>query len=400
MIIENNNEKRSLLSKIGEIIGGIILIGVTGFILAFVGLFMSIFIIRPETMFLIPFLIGIYVLLLLLLSFKWFGWWKRSNGKKVFSGITALIVVAVLVFAIPMIYKQTVEKVDAEVDLHAYMPFEKGTKAVRLDEDSNLKIENRLPILDGATALYPVYAAFAQAVYPERSYHLYNSEVMANMTHLAYENLINGEVDIIFVAGPSKNQLEMAERAGKELKLTPIGKESFVFFVNSKNNVKGLTLDQIKGIYSGEINNWSEVGGKNNTIQAFQRPENSGSQTALQNLMGDTPIMDPPIENVIGLMGGIIDRVSTYQNYRNAIGYTFRYYSTEMVGNNKIRLLEINGVEPTKDTILSGEYPIASDFYAVTAGSENPHIDEFINWILSDQGQEIIEKTGYVLIGK
>ena len=95
-------------------------------------------------------------------------------------------------------------------------------------------------------------------------------------------------------------------------------------------------------------------------------------------------------------MGGIIDEVSAYKNYNNAIGYTFRYYSTQMVKNNKIRLLEINGVEPTVETIRSGDYPITGDIYAITAGSDNPHIDTFIDWILSEQGQEILEKTGYV----
>ena len=140
---------------------------------------------------------------------------------------------------------------------------------------------------------------------------------------------------------------------------------------------------------------WAERG---KTIRAFQRPEDSGSQTALQHFMGDVPIMDPPVEDIASLMGTIIDQVSDYKNYNNAIGYTFRYYSTEMTENNKIRLLSVNGVEPTKETIRSGEYPITNELYAVTAGSDNPHIEEFIEWILSEQGQEIIEKTGYIPI--
>ena len=197
-----------------------------------------------------------------------------------------------------------------------------------------------MPVIDGATALYPIYAAFAQAVYPEKEYQPYDSEVMSNRTGAAYVNLINGRADIIFALGPSAAQLKMAENAGKELKLTPIGKEAFVFFVNSRNPVKNLTEDEIKAIYSGEITNWKDVGGKNDTIRAFQRPENSGSQTALQSFMGKTPIMDPPTEDVASLMGTIIGQVSDYKNHNNAIGYTFRYYSTQMVKNNKIRLLE------------------------------------------------------------
>jgi len=381
------------------LIGNIILIGVLSIILALPLLFFTFLFIPSNMSYIIPLVIALYVFLVALFSFKTFGLMKRTPGKKVFYGVAAAIAVVGLSFAISGLYKQSLDTVgDAEVDLQQYMPFEEGTKAVKLDKPATLKLESELPIVDGATALYPMYAAFAQAIYPEKAYQIYDSEVMSNMTHIAYENLISGKADIIFVAGPSADQIESAKLAGKELKLTPIGKEAFVFFVNSKNRVEDLTMNEIKGIYSGAIINWKEVGGKSKTIRAFQRPEDSGSQTALQNLMDDVPIMDPPVENVIDLMGGIIDQVSAYTNYNNAIGFTFRYYSTEMVRNDDIRLLQVEGIEPTVDTIRSNEYPIASEFYAVTAGSDNPHVDEFIDWILSEQGQEIIEKTGYVSI--
>ena len=386
------------MKKFTVIAGKSIAIIALALTIGFIMLFMSIFIVTPNTFYLIPLLIGIYTISMVLIVFKLFDWMKHRVGKKMFYGVTAVIAIGALAFASTSFYKESLDRVDAEVDLDQYMPFEKGTKAVKLDEPATLQLQDNLPILDGATALYPVYSAFAQAVYPEGRYEVYDGEVMSNMTDVAYSNLIHGEVDVIFVAGPSKHQLQMAEDAGKELQLTPIGKESFVFFVNSKNKVADLTLDEIKGIYSGKITNWKEIGGKKKAIRAFQRPEDSGSQTALQNLMGDTPIMDAPVENVVGLMGGIINEVSTYHNYDNAIGFTYRYYSTQMVQNDKIRLLKINGIEPNVETIRSGEYPITGELYAVTAGSENPHIDELIDWILSEQGQAIIEKTGYVSI--
>lgn len=323
------------------------------------------------------------------------------NYKKQFWVGAAAIIAVSLLFAVPGIYEKTRPVItDGQVNLIEYQPFEKRTKVITLKDPVSLYIEDNLPVIDGATALYPIYAAFAQAVYPEKEYQPYDSEVMSNRTGAAYTNLINGKADIIFVLGPSTTQLNQAENAGKELKLTPIGKEAFVFFVNSKNPVKSLTEDEIKGIYSGEITNWKDVGGKDDLIRAFQRPENSGSQTALQNFMGLTPIMKPPTEDVMSLMGTVIGEVSDYKNHKNAIGYTFRYYSTQMVKNNKIRLLAVGGVEPTVDSIRSGDYPITNEFYAVTAGSDNPHVEAFIEWILSNEGQEIIEKTGYVPVGK
>jgi phosphate transport system substrate-binding protein len=103
-------------------------------------------------------------------------------------------------------------------------------------------------------------------------------------------------------------------------------------------------------------------------------------------------------------MDGIINQVANYRNYKNAIGFSFRYYSTQMVTNNEIRLLALNGVLPTKETIADGTYPITNEFYAVTAspiGEPAPediddNIAAFLNWIRGQQGQKIVELTGYV----
>ena len=348
------------------------------------------------TTFLTPFIVVLYISAGFYFTIRFFALKKQ---KKIIYRVLGVTIALSLIYTIPGLYEKTRATVqDGYLDTYAYAPFSKTSKVVSLSEPSTYKIEDNLPIIDGATALYPVYSGFAKAVYPEKEYDQYDSEVMSNRTDGAYDKLIDGEVDMIFALAPSESQLSRAENQGRELKLTPIGKEAFVFFVNTKNPVKNLTTDEVKGIYSGEITNWKEVGGKDKSIRAFQRPEDSGSQTALQQFMGEVPIMDPPVEDIASLMGTILDQVSDYKNYNNAMGYTFRYYSTEMTKNKRIRLLALNDVEPTIETIRSGTYPITGEFYAITAGSENPHIDEFIEWILSEQGQEIIEKTGYVSV--
>lgn len=302
---------------------------------------------------------------------------------------------------------------DRDSLIYQYEPFAEGTKAVYLDEESTLKFENPSIDMDGATALYPVYSAFAQAVYPQAKYDIYDykynedegyGQVTCTGTIEAYQRLIEGKTDIIFCAAPSKDQLALAEAAGVQLHLTPIGREAFVFFVNSENPVKGLSVEQIQGIYTGEITNWRELGGRNQKIRPYQRAENSGSQSALLRLMEGLPLMEPEKEDRIAGMGGIITEVASYRNHKNAIGFSFRFYSTEMVENEQIRLLALNGIEPTKETIRSGEYPISSNFFAVTASpigepapeENDPELRAFIDWILSEQGQWIIEQTGYV----
>ena len=302
---------------------------------------------------------------------------------------------------------------DRDSLIYQYEPFAEGSKAVYLDEEATLKFEEPSIDMDGATALYPVYSAFVQAVYPEGKYDIYDfkynedegyGQVTCTGTIEAYQRLIEGKTDIIFCAAPSKDQLALAEASGVQLHLTPIGREAFVFFVNSENPVEGLTVEEIQGIYTGEIRNWRELGGKNQRIRPYQRAENSGSQSALLRLMEGLPLMEPEKEDRISGMGGIITQVASYRNHKNAIGFSFRFYSTEMVENEQIRLLALNGIEPTKETIREGSYPISSNFFAVTASpigepapeETNGDLRAFIDWILSEQGQEIIEKTGYV----
>ena len=300
---------------------------------------------------------------------------------------------------------------DRDLLLWQYEPFAPDTKAASLDESSTLTLsEDALLRLDGATALYPVYAGFVQAVYPQGEYPLYAATedgcglVTCSGTVDAYQRLIQGDTDLIFVAAPSQEQLDMAAQAEVELHLTPIGREAFVFFVNSKNPVEGLTVEEVQGIYTGQITNWSQVGGKNQSIRPFQRQENSGSQSALLRLMEGLPLIEPEQEDRVGDMGGIIRDVADYRNYANAIGFSFRFYASEMEANDQIRLLALDGVAPTKETIRDGSYPISDSFYAVTAApigqpdprESDPQLDAFLRWILSEQGQQIIEASGYV----
>jgi len=348
--------------------------------------------------------------------------WKLLKPKIRYISAAAVVGIIVAITAgheLNTAYHNSIERIDEqEVNLSLYDPFRENTLAVSLNEPSTLSLTDNLPRLDGATALYPVYSAFVKAVYPANAvgtdYPVGDTEVIGGRltpakpdedaviactnTDGAYRRLIAGQADIIFVANPSEGQLQMAREAGVELKLTPIGREAFVFFVNARNPVNGLSITDIQRIYSGEVKNWRDFGGNNSKIRAFQRPENSGSQTALIQFMDGKTLITPPTEDVAGGMGGIINRVSSYRNYDNAIGYSFLFYATEMINDEKIKLLELNGIAPTRENVANRTYPYASEFYAVTAGANNPNADIFINWILSEQGQYLIEKTGYTAV--
>lgn len=348
--------------------------------------------------FYVPFIPITTIGLIIITSLAIYGKMKNRKTKISATIFISLCVISVAIYEGYQAYVGSLEIVSTQdVDLSVYQPFAENTKAVSLGEDSTFKIKDKLPKLDGATALYPVYAAFAQAVYPKKDYLLQSGEVVSNQTDGAFNGLIKGEVDIIFMAHPSENQMKLAENKGLKLSLTPIGREAFVFFVHQKNPIEELSIEQIQGIYSGKIKNWKELGGKNKEIRAFQRPEGSGSQSALIRLMKGIPLMDPPSDDIISGMGGIIRETTNYQNRTNAIGYSFRYFSQEMVQNGKIKNIAVEGVLPTKENIRNESYPIVAEFYAITDESNNnPHVHAFIEWMQSEQGQKIVEQTGYV----
>lgn len=281
------------------------------------------------------------------------------------------------------------------IDIQAYLPFEENSKIVNTDSKT-LKLTDNLPRIDGAAALFPVYSAFVNAVYPNTT-KLHDGIFEYNNTPDGYRLLAEKETDIFIGVYPSDEQRAYAEENQTTFEYTPIGTEAFVFFVHKDNPITNLTTEQIKDIYSGKITNWKDVGGKNEKIAAFQRNEGSGSQSMLKRFMGDTPIADAPTEMVNDLMAGIIEQVADYKSKTNSIGFSFRYYVEGIIKNPDIKMISIDGAAPTSENIRNGSYPILTPIYAVTyKENQNGNVDKLLEWILSDEGQYIINETGYV----
>jgi phosphate transport system substrate-binding protein len=262
------------------------------------------------------------------------------------------------------------------------------------------------PKVDASTATQPLATAFIKNFTATQELNGY--ELNYTKTHQAYVKLINDEVDLILVTEPSEEELELAKEAGVELEVIPVVKEGFVFYVNANNKIESLTIEQIQKIYTGEITNWKDVGGEDEEIVAYQRPTNSGSQTGMLSLvMKNLKIMDAPKERLASSMEDIVNLVSSYDNGRNAIGYSYYYYATTMfetidhtVASN-IRLLGVNGVKPNNQTIQDSTYPFTTQYYIVInkADDENSASRILANQMLSPRGQKVAEEAGYVPVG-
>lgn len=283
------------------------------------------------------------------------------------------------------------------IDVSRYLPHEEDSDLARID--SSLKLTDNLPILDGAAALVPVYASIINAVYPVGSVtyeggkfsddNFYgenfseDSKMQYKNTVRGYQAIVDGTTDILFCAAPSAEQKQYAEDKGVELVYVPVGLEAFVFFVNKNNPVDNLTVEQVRDIYGGKYKNWADVGGADRVINPVTRMQGSGSQSAMDAFMGGREIAP---KSPLAFTGG-------------SIGFSFRYYMDGIVGNEEVKMLSLGGVYPSAENIRNASYPVVAQFYAIyRADNENKNIPVLIDWILSDEGQSLIEKSGYVRI--
>ena len=300
-------------------------------------------------------------------------------------------------------YLNSIRLVDnSNINTFEYLPFKEGSKVAKLDDSSSLRFSalEYLPKVDGAAALFPMYSSFVNAVYPPSIPELNRRDGCFYFTNTieSAKRLFAGERDVVFGvdAKPYANYDENPD----DIVNFPIGREGFVFFTNVQNKVDSLTQEQLRGIYSGKITSWAEVGGDNMEIRPYRRNRGSGSEQGLENFMKGEKIVNPPKdEYYFSLMSGIISAVSDYHNHPGAIAYSYHYYASALMKDNNIKLLAVDGIAPNKDTIGDSSYPLTNDFYA------NTRIDKYegntkrlIDWVLSSQGQELVEKSGYAPI--
>ncbi len=275
------------------------------------------------------------------------------------------------------------------IDVSRNLPFDGDSRIVHRKAEPTL--EGDLPVLDCAAALFPMVSAFTEALYPEESV-VYDREsgefdpasaLQFHNTVRGFNALVDGTVDVFFSSYPSAEQLASAEEAGVELVFVPIGKEAFVFLVNRKNPVGSLTQEELRGLFTGKYTNWKQVGGADRPVHPIKRIAGSGSQGTLQAFLHGEEVYTNPL----GFMGA-------------SIGYSFRWYTTEVVKEGNVRILSVDGVYPDEETITDGTYPLTTCFYAMyRKENEKENVRILLDYILSEEGQTLIGESGYCGIG-
>ncbi len=216
-----------------------------------------------------------------------------------------------------------------------------------------------------------------------------------------YNALVDGTFDIILAYEPSAQAKDYAAEKDFTWEMTPIGIDALVFITGKDNPIETLTREQIAQIYNGKLTNWSQVGGADKAIVPYLRNTDSGSHT-LFDLFFDLENTDAVSkEYVVGSMIGLLQAIANYQGKDEALGYTVYYYLTNMEASTleTSKLLAVDGVMPSNQTIASGEYPLSNQFYAVIPADtpENSPTRILYDWICSRQGRQIAEQENYVV---
>ena len=224
----------------------------------------------------------------------------------------------------------------------------------------------------------------------------FNEKTNASGTHGAYMSLIKKQSDLILVARePSNDELDTLTAEGVALSITPIAYDAFIFITNLNNPVKSLTTNQIKEIYKGNVTIWKEVGGKDSPINPYVRDANSGSQELMESLVMKG---EPMADWSEAILSGMAGPFSTLRHDENGLCYTVYYYKEQMVRDQVVKHIAVDGVYPDKKTIRNHSYPYTTAVYAVVRKDleRSSMAFKIYEALQTEGGKRIVDKSGYI----
>ena len=194
--------------------------------------------------------------------------------------------------------------------------------------------------------------------------------------------------------GASSRELSAGEiSAHPDLVVNTIAIDCIALVVNPSNNLSNasLTLGQIRDIFSGKIINYKELGGPDRRIVLVEREDGSGTRSMFESMvMNNTEVSDAALQKPAS--GAIRFTVSENEN---AIGYVGIGYL-----DGSIKPVAINGVLPSEESVRANTYPLSRNLYLITKGQPTGVAKEFIDYLLSDEGQEIVKEEGFIKLKK
>jgi len=205
--------------------------------------------------------------------------------------------------------------------------------------------------------------------------------------------LINGTTEIAESSRPMKDKEkeEVKAKRGNEVLELPVAVDGLAVYVHESNPVSELTLQQIKAIYTGQIKNWKEVGGRDDRILLYSRENNSGTYAYFKEHVLENADFHPTAQTLPGTAAVI----NALAKDRRGIGYGGIAYGKGIKHLKVKRDASSPAVEPTMENVLTSKYPISRFLYWYFAGAPTGDLKALSLWVLSKEGQTVVEKVGY-----
>ena len=295
--------------------------------------------------------------------------------------------------------KHVIEETEPDISPQSSPQDTENTQSTNQPADGQFVFtRENFPKLDGSTSMVPLAQATAAVLLGE-DVDSVSDLISFNRTSQSFRNLMYGQADLLIVAEPAESIWDEIEQEGFQYEMTQISTDALIFVVSKDNPVDSLTIEQIQKIYSGEITNWSQVGGNDVDIVPFQRNAEAGSQAAMLRLvMKDITMMEPPSEYIIDSMSGLMEAMRNFDGSEGAIGYSVYYYANDMRMADGLKIIAVEGVDPNSETIRAKEYPFLAPSYTVIPADtdQDSPARMLYNWLQSEQGQYLIASQGYV----
>jgi len=257
--------------------------------------------------------------------------------------------------------------------------------------NNNAEIENEI-FIKGSDTILPVSIAESEAY---MKLHPQNKViVIGGGSSLGIASFIEGEVEIAMASRKIKDsEIESAMNKGIDPVETVIGWDGIAVIINKNNSFDTLTIEQLKKIYTGEVSNWKELGGQDEEIEVLVRDTSSGTYAFFKEHVLEnedytpTAVTEPNTEAIVNMVA----------SDSSAIGYIGLAYA-----DNSVKMLGLETTDgtfhPEQESILKGEYPLARPLQYYTNGEPKGEVGEYIDFVLSEQGQMIIKEIGYLPI--
>ena len=241
-------------------------------------------------------------------------------------------------------------------------------------------------VIKGSTTVLPIAQAALEAYM--KAHPGVNISLSGGGSGEGIKGLIDKTADIATSSREIKpKEIELAKSKGVVPLAHTVAIDALTPIVHPRNNVNGLTIDQLSQIYQGKIKNWKEVGGDNLQIVVVSRDSSSGTFESWGHLVLNNAKVSPRAQ-MQASSGAVVQAIS---KNRYAIGYVGIGYL-----NQSVKALTVNGVAASAKTALSKEYPIARPLYMYTDGQPQGVVAGFINFVLSPAGQKLVAREGFV----